>query len=118
MINGKQVAKEKLERSLERVFDRPPVKAREAVFYGLLFTALSQQMFAPPPEEPAPSAPATPADPEREDKARGWLSKAEELSAGGNKEKAIEILQRLLKDLGDTSVAAEATKRLAELQGK
>lgn len=122
VINGKQVAKEKLDRTLERVFDRPPVKAREAVFYGLLFTALSQQMFAPPPEEPAagatPSTPAAPADPVREEKARGWLAKADELSAGGNKEKAIEILEKLLKDLGDTSVAADAAKRLAELQGK
>ncbi|MFM8980913.1 MAG: hypothetical protein ACKOSS_10705 [Planctomycetia bacterium] len=118
VINGKQVAKEKLDRSLERVFDRPPVKAREAVFYGLLFTALSPQMFAPPPEEPAKPTQAAPADPEREAKARGWLDKAEELAAGGNKEKAIEILQRLLKDLADTSVAAEATKRLAGLQGK
>ena len=119
VINGKEVAKERLERTLERVFDRPPVKAREAVFYGLLFTALSQQMFAPAADETAaPATPAAQVDPAREEKARGWLVKAEELAAGGNKEKAIEILQKLLKDLGDTATAAEASKRLVELQGK
>lgn len=118
VINGQEMLKEKFERTLERVFDRDPVRARESVFYGLLFTAISKQMFAPAPTATvtAPTAPAAAADPAKEEKARVWLTKAIDLAEQGNTSKAIEILERLVKELGDTTVAAEATKKLDELK--
>jgi hypothetical protein len=119
VINGQEMLGEKFERTLERVFDRDPVRARESVFYGLLFTAITKQMFAPAPAVTvtAPSPPTAPADPAKEEKARTWLAKANELAEQGNTTKAIDIIEKLLKELGDTTVAAEATKRLGELKG-
>jgi len=119
VVNGKELFKGKLERTLERLYDKDPVEAREAIFFSLLFTTITKQFFAPPPAA-APSTPtpgpAVVADPEKEAKARSWLEKAEGFVTDGNTEKAVQILERLVSELGETSVAVTASARLAELK--
>lgn len=114
VVNGKELFKGKLERTLERLYDKDPVEAREAIFYSMLFTTITKQFFAPPPAAPA-AAPVT-GDPERESRAQELFDKAEGFVADGNSELAIKALDKLLSTFADTAVAVKAKERLEALK--
>lgn len=126
VINGKEVEKRRYDRTLEVTFDRMPLKARESLNFSMLFPAMTTKLAVPPPAAPpapaatpAPAAPTPPEDPakkEQETKAQGWLERAKQFVADGNNEGAINVLEKLLKELGGTTVAAEAKEMLAGLK--
>lgn len=122
VINGKQVLKERFERTLERVFDKQPIESRQAMYFGLLFPAMSKQIFVPEPEAPpapaaapSPTVPAATAD--EEAKAASKLKEAEEAVAAGDTERARKILEAVLKLWPASKAAEQAKDQLSKLGG-
>lgn len=118
VINGKEVYKQSVERSLGRVFDQEPVKVRESMNYGMLFSAMTPRIFVPPPPaKPAGApAPAPGGDPEKEKTAQELLEKGKAAAADGNTAAATKYLEKVLSDYATTAAAAEAKAELEKLK--
>lgn len=127
VINGKQVLKERFERTLERVFDKQPLEARKSMYFGLLFPAMTKMLYVPEKAAPpAPSAePAAPAEgpgpatvsADDEAKAEAKVKEAEEAVAAGDVERARKIFEAVVKKWPGSKAAARAKDLLAKLGG-
>lgn len=122
VVNGKEVAKQKFDRSLEQIFERDPVNVRDSMNYGFLFSAVTPRTFVPKPPPKAGSAPATGsggatagATDQEEAKAEALLKKGEEAAAGGNAEAARKYLEKVIADHPGTKAAVAAKAALAKL---
>jgi hypothetical protein len=114
VVNGKEVAKQRYERTLEQAFERDPVKVRESLYYGLLFPAATPRMFPPPPPAPA-SAPGSAPSPEANAKAEDLLKKGEDALAEGNTEAAKKYFQTIVDKYPACPSAPKAKAHLAKL---
>jgi hypothetical protein len=121
VVNGKEVSKQRYERSLEQTFERDPVKVRDSMYYGLLFPAVTARIFPPPPPKPA-TTPAggggtkPPATGEGDAKAEELLKKGEDALADGNAEAAKKYFEVVVQKYPDSPSAPKAKEALAKIK--
>lgn len=126
VINGKEVSKQKYERSLEQVFEREPVAARLSMWYGMLASVVMPRTYVPdaptaatggaPPAPGAAPSPA-PASTGGESEPAKWLKGAKQYEADGNAAAAETLYTRIVSQHPTSPEAAEAKTALARMKG-
>lgn len=117
VVNGHLERDETVTRSLDVTFNRDPLRLRKSMYFGLLFPVRMVKIgIRPPAKAPEKVKPTTPtADPEVEAKAVKYWGLVQKALDAGNKKKAIQLLEAIVK-MGHTSVLEQAKKKLAELK--
>ena len=116
VVNGKEVSKQRYERTLEQAFERDPVNVRDSLFFGLLFPAVTARIFPPPPPVETPATtPASVSTAEANAKADELLKKGKDAQAEGLTEAAKKYFQAVLDKYPNCPAATEAKDLLAKI---
>jgi hypothetical protein len=124
VVNGHEERKEKFVRSLDRLFDKDPMRARKTMYFGYLFPVLVDNVSVnPPAEADKPVTPDggksadEPATEAQEVEAALLRDKAKEAEDAGELKKAITLYDRALK-VGNTTLKGELVAKLEALRKK
>ena len=90
-----------VKRDLKEIFELPPVDVRKNRYYGWLKPGAIVRMSVPEPKEegekPGTTPEAEPATPKQEADAEKLYGKAKAAAEAGNKDRAIQLLEKVLK---------------------
>lgn len=116
VVNGHVEREETVERDLDMLFNRDPLRLRESMYFGLLFPARLVRIGVRAPVKKEPEKPEAPkASAEDEEWAVKVFESAKELADKGNKDLAIKRLEAVIEK-GNTSVLEPAKALLDKLK--